>query len=68
MLWHQHVLVFNPNLGELGRIAVSRLLLLHIAEAPFLLLYPAAAHGQTLEGSEGFCVSTKGLRSSMWFP
>lgn len=43
MLQNQHLLVFNPTLLELDWIAFSRMLLLHMAETPFLLLYPAAA-------------------------
>lgn len=65
------MLVFNPMLVEFDWIAVSRLLLLHIAETPFLLLYPTAAitaQGQTLEGSEGLCVSAKSLMSGTWSP
>lgn len=58
ILQNQHLLVFNPLLVELDWIVASRMLLLHIAETPFLLVYPAAAiaaQGQTLEISEGFC-------------
>jgi len=58
-------------LAELDWIPVSRLLLLHITETPFLLLYPTTAitaQGQTLGGLERFCVSTKSLMSGTWSP
>lgn len=69
--FNQPVPVFTPALVELDWIAVSRLLLLHMAKTPFLLLSPTAAiiaQGQALEGSEGFSLSTKSLGSSTWSP